>query len=170
MAAQSNAREQESVMTGFFKNAKKVLEINPRHPLIEGLLEKLEVDGEESDDLRDTVWTLWDTSMVRSGFTLKDTDAYFTRVERLLRKSVGISETAKAALGDIRSAPPVEHGPVQPSADEESDDPLAKVKRGVSGMEGLGDLPNWNDMREEMAAKLGTNSKSQDDSVDHDEL
>jgi len=76
MAAQNNAREQDSMMNSYFKNAKKVLEINPRHPLIEGLLEKLEEVGEDDEDLRETVLTLWDTSMVRSGFALKDTNAY----------------------------------------------------------------------------------------------
>jgi heat shock protein beta len=77
MAAQSSSREQDSMMTNFFKNAKKVLEINPRHPLIEGLLERVEAGEPETDEqLRDTVQTLWDTALVRSGFSLRDTDRY----------------------------------------------------------------------------------------------
>ena len=63
-------------MSSFFKNAKKVLEINPRHPLIEGMLEKLDEAGAEDEELRDTALTLWDTSMVRSGFALKDTNRF----------------------------------------------------------------------------------------------
>lgn len=71
MAAQTSAREQDTLMAQFFKSQKKVLEINPRHPLIEGLLESVEA----GDDVKDTIWTLWDTSMVRSGFPLRDPTA-----------------------------------------------------------------------------------------------
>ena len=77
MAAQATTREQDSMMNNFFKTAKKVLEINPRHPLIEGLLERVEMgDSENDEQLRDTVWTLWDTALVRSSFQLRDTDRY----------------------------------------------------------------------------------------------
>jgi len=122
MAAQNNAREQDSMMTNFFKNAKKVLEINPRHPLIEGLLDKLEEVGEDDEDLKENILTLWDTSMVRSGFALKDTNGYFARVESLLRRSLGVSQTATANLGDVKSAPPIEEGPVRPAGSD--DEPL----------------------------------------------
>jgi heat shock protein beta len=133
MAAQSTSREQDSMMNNFFKNAKKVLEINPRHPLIEGLLERVEAgDAENDEQLRDTVWTLWDTALVRSGFSLRDTDgcvqtynakrwltlrSYFVRVERLLRKSIGVNQEAKVTVDGLKAAPAVEEGPVKPVAD-----------------------------------------------------
>lgn len=135
MAAQTASREQDSMMANFFKSQKKALEINPRHPLIQGLLESIEV----GEDVKDAIWTLWDTSMVRSGFPLKDPvgcdspsslfdlcqrgqadrtsdpcvgDSYFNRVEKLLRRSVGVQESAKVDQSHIRPAPEVDVGPL----------------------------------------------------------
>lgn len=74
MAAQNN-RESNMVLD-FIRNAKRSFEINPRHPLIEGMLKKVEdVEGdfEANEELKETVSVLWDTALVKSGFTVKDT-------------------------------------------------------------------------------------------------
>ena len=52
----------------------------PRAPLIEGLLEKVEdLDGEtdssEASDLNDTVNVLYQTALVKSGFNIPDPNA-----------------------------------------------------------------------------------------------
>lgn len=75
MAAQGTKGENDSMMQEFFKSQKKLLEINPRHPLIQGLLDQLEAVGEEDEGLRDTALTLFDTSMVLSNFPLRDPHA-----------------------------------------------------------------------------------------------
>ena len=64
-------------MMDMMKNLPRVLEINPKSPLIEGLLERvLELPEEEGsadeEDLQETVRVLVDTTLVRSGFSVAD--------------------------------------------------------------------------------------------------
>lgn len=85
MAAQADA--ENDPMFEMMKNLPKVLEINPKSPLIEGLLERvLDLPGaaggedeeeavrddDESAELKETVRVLFDTTMVRSGFSVAD--------------------------------------------------------------------------------------------------
>lgn len=60
----------------------KLLEINPRSPLIEGLLRRVEAlpvdeedrDVESEDELREVTSILIDGALVRSGFEVADTN------------------------------------------------------------------------------------------------
>lgn len=83
MAAQADAHDDP--MFQVMKNLPKVLEINPKSPLIEGLLEKVlelpKADEEDEDalkksdeeeELTETVRVLLDTTLVRSGFSVAD--------------------------------------------------------------------------------------------------
>lgn len=62
----------------------KVLEINPRSPLIEGLLKRVEQlpgedeerDLEAEDELREVTSVLIDGALVRSGFEVPDSHSY----------------------------------------------------------------------------------------------
>ena len=65
-----------------FAKKQKVLEINPRSPLIEGLLRRIKqlpVEGEEPDveaeaELREVATVLVDGALVRSGFSVTDSN------------------------------------------------------------------------------------------------
>ena len=65
-----------------FAKKQKVLEINPRSPLIEGLLRRIERlpteeeerDVEAEDELREVVTVLVDGALVRSGFSVTDSN------------------------------------------------------------------------------------------------
>ena len=65
-----------------FAKKQKVLEINPRSPLIEGLLRRIENlptqeeerDLEAEDELREVVTVLVDGALVRSGFAVTDSN------------------------------------------------------------------------------------------------
>lgn len=83
MAAQADAHDDP--MFQVMKNLPKVLEINPKSPLIEGLLEKVlelpKADEEDEDalkksdeeeELTEAVRVLLDTTLVRSGFSVAD--------------------------------------------------------------------------------------------------
>lgn len=86
----ANAREDDPMLP-MMKQMPKILEINPRSPLIEGLLERVQdlpqsddIDEDEDSDvavmndetreLRETVQVLLDTAMIRSGFMVSDTN------------------------------------------------------------------------------------------------
>ena len=73
MAAQADA--ENDPMAAMTKNLPKVLEINPKSPLIEGLLERvLDLPEEDTfdEELSETVRVLFDTTLVRSGFSVAD--------------------------------------------------------------------------------------------------
>ena len=64
--------------------------------------------------------------------------SYFSQVEALLRKSLGVSETAKA-VNAVKPAPPIETGPIGPS-EPESDASESEEDR-KSGIES--EWANW---------------------------
>ena len=65
-----------------FAKKQKVLEINPRSPLIEGLLRRIEQlpaeeeerDIEAEDELREVATVLVDGALVRPGFAVTDSN------------------------------------------------------------------------------------------------
>jgi len=77
MASQAGAEDEP--MLNMMKNLPRVLEINPKSPLIEGLLERVldlseddDDDSADAHDLKETVRVLVDTTLVRSGFSVAD--------------------------------------------------------------------------------------------------
>lgn len=114
MSATSRGAAKNDVMQELMKK-QKVLEINPRSPLIEGLLrriEQLNADGEAKDEdleaeLREVASILIDGALVRSGFEVADSNLFLSRVDRVLRRSLGVSETAPTD-GTVKPAPPVD--------------------------------------------------------------
>ncbi|KAF4619633.1 hypothetical protein D9613_005093 [Agrocybe pediades] len=123
MMAAANAKGNRGGILHEYAMKAKVLEINPRSPLIEGLLRRvkdLPTDEDEKDldaeeELKEVTSILIDGALVRSGFEVPDSNKFFTRVDRVLRRSLGVSETAEAKV-EVRPAPPVE--PELPTQEE----------------------------------------------------
>jgi len=88
MQAQAYAR-QDDAMSGFYLKQKKTLEINPKHPIMEELLQRVEEDriDEESTEIAKV---LFDTAALRSGFTLREPVDFATRIERVVRRNLGV--------------------------------------------------------------------------------
>ena len=65
-----------------FAKKQKILEVNPRSPLIEGLLRRLEqlptddegIDPETESELKEVASILIDSALVRSGFAVPDSN------------------------------------------------------------------------------------------------
>ena len=111
MSAQASHAKDKDPMLELAMKA-KTLEINPRSPLIEGLLRRVEALGEEPDpeeeeELKEVTSILIDGALVRSGFDMPDSNEFFSRVDRVLRRSLGVSETAPTD-DSVKSAPPVD--------------------------------------------------------------
>jgi len=114
MMSASNNKQAQGPMFEFAKK-QRLLEINPRSPLIEGLLRRVkqlpgedeERDLEAEEDLREVVSILVDGALVRSGFDVPNSNEFFKRVDRVLRRSLGVSETAEAD-DTVKPAPPVD--------------------------------------------------------------
>ncbi|KAI5480834.1 heat shock protein Hsp90 [Pseudohyphozyma bogoriensis] len=161
MASQNTVGD--NFMANFMKSQKRTFEINPKHPLIEALLEKVEeVDGDDfaEAELRETVAVLWQTALVRSGFTVPDPSTYFTQVEALLRRSLGVSLSARADAS-VKPAPPVEEGPFRPG--QPDFDPSTAEEANVPVFEEEpSEWANWADVKKNL-------KKDEAESV-HDEL
>ncbi|CAO3688073.1 unnamed protein product [Rhizopus stolonifer] len=95
---QQNARNpQMEMMLESLRSQKKILEINPKHPIMEKLLAKVE---EESvpEDMTNLIQLMYETTSIRSGFPLKDVNQFTNRVEGLIRKNIGISMLEQAKV------------------------------------------------------------------------
>ncbi|KAK7695990.1 hypothetical protein QCA50_000630 [Cerrena zonata] len=118
----SNTSQKKGFIYEYTKKL-KYLEINPRSPLMEGLLRRVEQlpteeegrDLDAEDELHEVASVLIDGALVRSGFEVPDSNAFFTRVDRILRRSLGVSETAPTDTR-VKPAPPVD--PELPSEEE----------------------------------------------------
>ncbi|KAJ7068255.1 Hsp90 protein-domain-containing protein [Mycena amicta] len=118
MMSASNAKKDSSASSPYMHEmAKKakVLEINPRSPLIEGMLrrvERLPAEDEDRDEeaeaeLNEVASILIDGALVRSGFEVPNSNLFFTRVDRVLRRSLGVDELAPTDT-TVKPAPPVD--------------------------------------------------------------
>lgn len=120
----SNQNQNKGYMHEFAKR-QRLLEINPRSPLIEGLLKRVkqlpseeeERDLDAEDELREVSSVLVDGALVRSGFGVSDSNEFFVRVDRILRRSLGVSETAPTDE-TVKPAPPVD--PEMPKEEDDS--------------------------------------------------
>lgn len=88
--AMSNAHQKsDDPQRTYYLNQQKIMEINPRHPLIRELLRRVEGD-EEDQQAKDMATMMFQTATLRSGFMLKETASFADNVERMMRETLGI--------------------------------------------------------------------------------
>ncbi|XP_035680261.1 heat shock protein HSP 90-alpha-like [Branchiostoma floridae] len=68
--------------------AKKHLEVNPEHPIIDSLREKADADKNDKS-VKDLCMLLYETSLMASGFTLEDPQVHAGRIYRMIRLGLG---------------------------------------------------------------------------------
>lgn len=78
--AQASAKD--NPMLAYFAMQKKVFEINPKHELVSKLLAKIK-ENPKSKSAREVVNVMFDSSLVQSGYTLKNTKRFSSAIERL---------------------------------------------------------------------------------------
>lgn len=76
-----------------FSRFGRVLEVNPRHPLIRTLKEKLE-EKESEEQLKKYAKTLYEVCLLNSGFLIDDPKDMNSRVLELLAESMGVDNLA----------------------------------------------------------------------------
>jgi len=69
--------------------AKKHLEINPDHAIVETLRAKAEADKNDKA-VKDLVMLLYETSLLTSGFSLEDPGVHATRIHRMIKLGLGL--------------------------------------------------------------------------------
>jgi len=71
--------------------AKKHLEINPDHPIVETLRQKADVDKNDKA-VKDLVILLFETALLSSGFSLDDPQTHSNRIYRMIKLGLGIDD------------------------------------------------------------------------------
>jgi molecular chaperone HtpG len=106
-----------------YMTAKKHLEINPEHPIVETLRQKADVDKNDKA-VKDLVILLYETSLLSSGFTLEDPQTHANRIYRMIKLGLGIDDDDSAVEDisrDIEEDMPVLEGDDDTSRMEEVD-------------------------------------------------
>mmetsp|Transcript_13566 Transcript_13566/g.20184 ORF Transcript_13566/g.20184 Transcript_13566/m.20184 type:complete len:839 (+) Transcript_13566:67-2583(+) len=101
----------------------KTLEINPRHPFIESLLDQVpDVDDEDAKapiEVRDALWSVLDTALLNGGYEINEGKAFSLRMMRSIKRQLGVESVE--LLDEID--PPVEEE-VPPEMDAANMDSL----------------------------------------------
>merc|ERR1711974_20497 len=90
--------------------AKKHLEINPDHSIVENLRQRAEADKNDKS-VKDLVLLLFETALLSSGFSLEDPAVHAKRIHRMVKLGLGIDDddgdVEDAAVDDM-DMPPLE--------------------------------------------------------------
>jgi heat shock protein beta len=151
MAAQA-FQSGDNFMRDFYSKQKKIMEINPAHPIITSLLDKVQnIDSMSEADvkhLKETVHVLYETTLLRSGWDLKNTNDFASRVEKVIRTNLGVSLDATVKV-DVKPAP-----------EKETED----------SSDGTSDSTNGEDPESESTPNMKVYPPVIEDEVTHDEL
>merc|ERR1711977_475003 len=77
-------KDQISMMSG-----RKTLEVNPNHPVVIDLMNKIKADKEDKAAV-DSAQVLFQTALIESGYEIADPSALVSRVYRLMSKELGV--------------------------------------------------------------------------------
>ena len=76
---------------GMQMGGSKIMEINPDHRIIKGLLNKVN-ENENDKTTNDLVWLLYETSVLTSGFSLDAPTTFSSRIHRLVELGLGLED------------------------------------------------------------------------------
>ncbi|KAJ9506233.1 hypothetical protein QJQ45_014382 [Haematococcus lacustris] len=102
--------------------SQKVLEINPRHPLIRALKDKHEEAGADDEEVVGLASLLYQASLLESGFMLDQPKMFNSRVQGLVGARLGLAPDAKVELDDEAEAAPGGEEAKEEAAAAESED------------------------------------------------
>ncbi|KAE9458643.1 hypothetical protein C3L33_09456, partial [Rhododendron williamsianum] len=111
-----------------YMKGKRVLEINPRHPIIKELRERVVKDAEDLS-VKQTAQLIYQTALMESGFNLNDPKDFASRIYDSVKSSLSISPDAAVEEEDyseeveIESEKKDETSSSNPEADEDAEEP-----------------------------------------------
>merc|ERR1711912_133976 len=108
-------KDQISMMSG-----RKTLEVNPNHPVVVDLLNKIKTDKEDKTAL-DTAAVLFQTALIESGYEIADPSALVSRVYRLMSKELGVDPDAPLKEVEIPEEEEAEEESEEDSSESEED-------------------------------------------------
>jgi len=102
--------------------AKKHLEINPDHSIVENLRQRADADKNDKS-VKDLVMLLFETALLSSGFSLEDPAIHAQRIHRMIKLGLGIEDTEEEVADTMEDSdmPPLEGDAEDASRMEEVD-------------------------------------------------
>lgn len=82
-----------------YMRGKRVLEINPRHPIVKELRERV-VKNPEDESIKNTAQLMYQTALMESGFTLSDPKDFASRIHDSVKSGLNISPDAAVEEDD----------------------------------------------------------------------
>jgi len=175
MRAQTMLNEEK--LTGL--TAQKTMELNPRHPLVITLNEKVAEydDVEEIDDqeLESMAWLLYDSALLDSGFVHNDAKSLSSRILRVLQSGLSIKQIDLVDEIDIADVEEWEESKEEKAEDddedEDEDDPMSKFGDlgNMGGNFDLNNLPEGVDAEKLQEILKSYNEQDNSDGGDFDE-
>lgn len=98
---------------------RKVIEINPYHPII-NKLSKITAENADDETAKKTIATLFQTALIESGFGLNDPTAYVTEIQNVMAQTMDIADVNE--LVDIEIPEEVEEEKKVVDDDDDDDD------------------------------------------------
>lgn len=80
---------------------RKILEINPRHPVVQHVKELLEKEGEDSTRAKQMAMVMYDTALLESGFEPKAAKAFAQRIYDLMSRALDVEASHGSEPVDI---------------------------------------------------------------------
>ncbi|KAJ3175170.1 hypothetical protein HDU87_006405 [Geranomyces variabilis] len=118
MLQQQVAGNKDDFRAKMYLQQKKVFEINPDHPLILGMLEKVKAGKQELLD--DSVYVLFEATSIASGFSVRNASDFAKKVEVVVRERLGVDAKAEATV-NVVPAPDVEKRSKKSETEEEEE-------------------------------------------------
>ena len=72
--------------------SQKTMELNPRHPIINELLQKVK-DEQTNEDTENLAWLLLDNALMQSGFQPADVDAFAKRALKIIQSGLALESS-----------------------------------------------------------------------------
>eukprot|EP00296_Roombia_truncata_P007520 JP445958.1.p1 GENE.JP445958.1~~JP445958.1.p1 ORF type:complete len:843 (-),score=459.83 JP445958.1:346-2874(-) len=101
-----------------FMAAKKTLELNPNHPIVNELKKRAE-ESPEDETTKELAQVLFDTAAISAGFSIDDQVGFSKRINRLLKQGLSLDLDAEATQETIEAEEVEEEQPAAASTDEE---------------------------------------------------
>lgn len=92
---------------GSYMSARKILEVNPTHPIIKKLLEKFNSNPSDQS-LRDLVWLMFESSLLTSGFSLEDPSTFVGRINRMIGYGLSVEDAMENVKDESVEIPEAE--------------------------------------------------------------
>ncbi|XP_020260485.1 endoplasmin homolog [Asparagus officinalis] len=106
-----------------YMRGKRVLEINPRHPIVKELQERVAANPED-ESIKQTARLMYQTALMESGFMLSDPKDFATRIYSSVKASLDISQDAAVEEEDETEEPEAEEK--EPASTKETDEDTIK--------------------------------------------